>query len=112
MLLQAVANWQPTNMQLLQGKEMNMKTKEQKDEATLLEGANELSAIMFDFFKKSRQYQPFTFGIIGYATELFMRFLTEKVGNDYDEVSKNYSEYLRAVHDDVKRADVTDLKAN
>lgn len=89
-----------------------MDKKKQKDEATLLEGANELSAIMFDFFKKNRQYQPFTFGIIGYATELFMRFLTEKAGNDYDNVSKNYSEYLRAVHDDVKRADLTYLKAN
>ena len=33
-----------------------MNKKEQKDEATLLEGANELSAIMFDFFKK-KPYQ-------------------------------------------------------
>lgn len=89
-----------------------MDKKKQKDEATLLEGANELSAIMFDFFKKNRQYQPFTFGIIGYATELFMRFLTEKAGNDYDKVSKNYSEYLRVVHDDVKNAGAKDLKAN
>lgn len=89
-----------------------MNKKEQKDDVTLTKGANELYSIMFDFFKKNSQYQPLTFGIIGYATEMLMRFLTERSGLDYDEISKNYSEYLRVVHDDVKRADVTDLKAN
>lgn len=89
-----------------------MDKKKQKDEATLMEGANELSTMMFDFFKKNRHYQSLTFGIIGYATELFMRFMTEKAGANYDDVSKRYSEHLRAVHIDVKRADVTDLEVN
>ena len=89
-----------------------MKTKEQKDGEMLMKGSNELSAIMLDFFSKNRHYQPLTFGIIGYATEMLMRFITERSGLDYDEISKNYSKYLREVHDDVKNAGVKDLNAN
>ena len=89
-----------------------MSKKMKKDGETLMKGSSELAELMFDFFKRNNQYQPFTFGIVGYATEILMRFLAERSGNDYDEMSKNYSNYLSSVHNDVKNADVNDLNVN
>ena len=90
-----------------------MKTiKDNNDIATLIGGANKLAELMFNFFKENKSSQPFTFGTVGYATELFMRFMAEQAGEDYDKLSVDYANYLREVHEDVKRMSVENPKAN
>ena len=110
--MQAAYDWRPEYLPVLQRKEITMSKKMKKDGETLMRGSSELAELMFDFFRKNNQYQPFTFAIVGYATETLMRFLAERSGNDYDEISKNYSNYLSSVHNDVKNANVSDLKVN
>lgn len=82
------------------------------DERVLLEGANKMAEQMFNFYKENRKFQPYTFGVIGYATELFMRYMCDNGGEDYDQISENYRRYLGAVHNDIKMIKKEDLMAN
>lgn len=86
--------------------------KKGNDERVLLEGANKMAEQMFNFYKENRKFQPYTFGVIGYATELFMRYMCDNGGEDYDQISENYRRFLGAVHDDIKRFKNEDLMVN
>ena len=86
--------------------------KKRNDEKVLIEGANEMAEMMFNFFKDREDYQPYTFAVIGYAAELMMRFMGEQTGIGFDKLSKDFRQYLGIVHDDIKRIDKEDLIAN
>ena len=85
---------------------------EDNDERVLFEGANQMAEQMFNFFKENEQFQPYTFGIIGYATELLMRFMCDQSGDDYDSISENYRNFLNIAHKDTKAFSKEDLMAN
>ena len=91
--------------------------KEGNDGRILKEGSEKMVGLMFDFFKENRQFQPYTFGIIGHATELLMHFLCYCNGGNYDQISEDYRNFLCDVHGNIKhgniKASITeDLKAN
>ena len=86
--------------------------KEGNDGWILNEGANKMADLIFNFFKENSQFQPYHFAIIGYATELFMRYLCDQSGNDYDRISENYRDFLRVAHKDIKAFKIEDLTAN
>lgn len=68
-----------------------------------IDGAIELASIMHNFFETNKRYQATTFGIIGYATEFMLKYFAIKGGIDQDKMSLEYREYLKVVHDDLKR---------
>lgn len=86
--------------------------KEGNDERILKEGSEKMAGLMFDFFKENRQFQPYTFGIIGHATELLMHFLCYCDGDNYDKISEDYRDFLRDVHRNIKASKIEDLTAN
>lgn len=91
--------------------------KEGNDGRILKEGSEKMVELMFDFFKENRQFQPYTFGIIGHATELLMHFLCYCNGENYDQISEDYRDFLCDVHGNIKAGYIKavkteDLKAN
>lgn len=84
-----------------------MKNKKETDGQTLMRGANELAAIVFSFLASNKDYQPFTMGIVGYASEMLLRYFSASIGKPFDDVSEEYRKFLEQVHEDIKKAEVT-----
>ena len=82
------------------------------DERVMFEGANQMAEQMFNFFRDNEQFQPYTFGIIGYATELLIRFIADQSCDDYDQLSNKYRNFLEFAHKDTKAFKTEDLMAN
>lgn len=80
-----------------------MKNKKETDEQTLIQGANEMAALMFGFFASNEEYQSFSIGIVGYATEILLSFFAANIGKSHDDMSEEYRSYLGLVHDSVKK---------
>lgn len=80
-----------------------MKNKKETDGQTLIRGANEMATLMYDFFASHEEYQSFSMGIVGYATEILLSFFAANIGKPHDELSKEYRKYLGVVHEDVRK---------
>lgn len=80
-----------------------MKNKKETDGQILIRGANEMAALMYDFFASHEDYQSFSMGIVAYATEILLSFFAANIGKSHDELSEEYRRYLGVVHDDVRK---------
>lgn len=79
-----------------------------KEQQTVIDGANELLCIIGKFFLGNPRYQCHTITIIGYAIEAILQTGAKDM-EQFDRLSKKLRDFLAIAHDDVKKFQRPDL---
>ena len=92
---------------MLSRKSTKSMTKEEQNNIELtrlvMNEAADLATIIHKHIVKRKKIHQFGMTVVGYAVEMMLSNAAESVNMDYDQMSKDWREFMVHAHDDIKK---------